>query len=83
MVKIPAKSTAIDWDYDREADVLYLSLGEPTPTVGVDIGDGVIVRYDEECQEVVGLTLVGLRARVKSSLVNPPERNTQHAIHGT
>jgi hypothetical protein len=30
--------------------------------VGVDIGEGVIVRYNEPRQEVVGLTLLGLRA---------------------
>ena len=67
-VKIPEKPTVIDWDYDGEADVLYLSLGEPTPAVGVDIGEGVILRYDEARQEVVGLTLIGLRARLLAGL---------------
>ena len=66
------KSTAITWDYDEDADVLYLSLGEPRPAVGVDIGEGVIVRYDEVLQEVVGLTLLGLRARLLQGLSIPP-----------
>jgi uncharacterized protein YuzE len=58
----------ITWDYDEDADVLYLSVGEPRPAVGMDIGEGVIVRYDEGRQEVVGLTLIGLRSRVMASL---------------
>ena len=74
-VKILEKPAVIDWDYDGEADVLYLSLGEPTPAVGVDIGDGVILRYDEARQEVVGLTLIGLRARLLAGLANPLEAN--------
>lgn len=53
----------IGWDYDEEADVIYLSVGEPKPAVGVDIGMGVVARYDEERKEVVGITLIGLRAR--------------------
>lgn len=67
-IKILAKPTAITWDYDADADVLYLALGEPQPAVGVDIGEGVIVRYDEAHQEVVGLTVLGLRARLLQGL---------------
>ena len=74
-VKILEKPAVIDWDYDGEADVLYLSLGEPTPAVGVDIGEGVVLRYDEARQEVVGLTLIGLRARLLAELANPLEAN--------
>lgn len=58
----------VRWDYDEEADVLYLSVGEPRPAVGVDIGEGVVARYDEEHNEVVGVTLVGLRARLLREL---------------
>ena len=45
-MKILEKPDSLRWDYDEEADVLYLSIGKPTPAVGVDIGEGVIVRYD-------------------------------------
>jgi uncharacterized protein YuzE len=67
-IRILEKPTTITWDYDEEADVLYLSLGAPQPAVGVDIGDGVIVRYDETRQEVVGLTVLGLRTRLLKGL---------------
>ena len=58
----------MSWDYDEAADVLYLSVGDPQPAVGVDIGDGIVLRYDEGRQEVVGLTLIGLKARLMQEL---------------
>ena len=45
----------------KRLNVLYLSVGEPRPASGVDIGEGIILRYDEIRKEVVGLTLIGLR----------------------
>ena len=70
-VKILEKPAEIDWDYDEEADVLYLSLGEPRQALGIDVGDGVVLRYDEAAKEVVGLTLIGLRARLLRELAGP------------
>ena len=67
-VKILEKKERVDWDYDEEADVLYLSIGKPRKATGVDIGDGVVVRYDEKKREVVGLTILGVRARLVESL---------------
>ena len=43
-VRILEKSDRLDWDYDGEADVLYVSIGKPRKATGVDIGQGVIVR---------------------------------------
>jgi uncharacterized protein YuzE len=71
-VKILEKPSSITWDYDEEADVLYLAIGKPQPAVGLDIGEGVIVRYDEAHNEVVGLTLIGLRARLLKRLTGIP-----------
>ena len=62
------KETELSWDYDGEADVLYISLGKPREAVGIDIGDGVIVRYDEAKGEVVGITILGLRDRLEQFL---------------
>lgn len=55
-----------DWEYDGEADTLYLSFGAPRPATGVDIGQGVIVRYDEVLKEVVGLTIVGVGRQLEA-----------------
>jgi uncharacterized protein YuzE len=67
-VRILEKADRIDWDYDEEADVLYLSFGKPRKAVGVDLGEGIVVRYDEKKKEVVGLTVLGMRARLLESL---------------
>jgi uncharacterized protein YuzE len=67
-VKILERPVNVTWDYDEEADVLYLSVGDPAPAVGVDIGEGVVLRYDESRREVVGLTIIGLRARLLQGL---------------
>lgn len=63
-IKILERPSSLTWDYDEEADVLYISVGQPRSAVGVDIGDGLIVRYDETNHEVVGLTVIGMRDRL-------------------
>ena len=49
--------------YDREADVLYLSVGDPRPAVSREIGDDVLLRVDPDSGEVVGLTILNLSTR--------------------
>ena len=67
-IKILDKKENLNWDYDEEADVLYISVGEPQKALGIDIGEGAIVRYKEETGEVVGFTLMGVKERLLSSL---------------
>jgi uncharacterized protein YuzE len=62
-VNILERSAALTWDYDEEADVLYRSVGEPGTAIAVDLGDGLVVRYDDAEHEVIGLTVIGLRER--------------------
>jgi uncharacterized protein YuzE len=67
-IKILEKKENLDWDYDEDADVLYISIGEPTKAVSVDVGEGVIVRYSEEKGEVVGLTIIGVKEKTLSAI---------------
>jgi uncharacterized protein YuzE len=67
-VTILDKPQDLQWDYDEDADVLYLSIGEPQPAIGIDIGEGLVLRYNEAEQNVVGLTIIGLRARLLKEL---------------
>jgi uncharacterized protein YuzE len=67
-LKILEGKPQLDWEYDEEADVLYISIGKPRSAVGVDIGEEVIVRWDEQKREVVELTIIGLRARLAESV---------------
>lgn len=68
-MKILESKDHLNWEYDEEADVLYISVGDPQPALGVDIGEGVVVRYDERKSEVVGLTIVGLREKLLKELI--------------
>ncbi|MCG6550973.1 MAG: DUF2283 domain-containing protein [Candidatus Magnetominusculus sp. LBB02] len=70
MLKILEKQENLNWDYDDEADVLYISIGEPKQAIGVDIGEGVIMRYTEETSELVGLTIIGIKERFLKGFQN-------------
>lgn len=48
--------------YDKEADVLYVSLGHPEYTKYVEVGEDLILRLDPETEEVVGFTIIGFAA---------------------
>lgn len=44
-------------DYDEEADVLYLSFGEPRSAITEEMGN-IGVRVDPKTNEIVGLTVI-------------------------
>jgi hypothetical protein len=46
-------------------------IGKPRKATGVDIGQGVVVRFDEKRREVTGFTILGVRARLVESLRRP------------
>ena len=62
-MNILEKKEKLDWDYDEEADVLYISIKKPQIATGVDVGEGIILRYREDSKEVVGLTIIGFKER--------------------
>lgn len=67
-LKILEKEEKLSWEYDDEADVLYISIGEPKPAESLDIGEGTIVRIDPKTKEVVGFTLLSLSERILKEL---------------
>lgn len=48
------------WDYEREADVLYISFGSPQKALTMDLGIGILARYLEKTGKLVGFTIVGV-----------------------
>jgi len=44
--------------YDRSADVLYCSFGEPRPAISVEEDNGVVLRLDPDTDELIGITIV-------------------------
>lgn len=62
MEKVAISLEKIDLDYDEEADVLYMSFGEPREAKdSVEVEDGVIYRIADN--EVVGITIIDFKAR--------------------
>jgi uncharacterized protein YuzE len=67
-VKINERQDGLHWSYDADADVLYIAVERPREAAGVDLGHGLVARYDERTGNVVGLTVIGLRARIEDRL---------------
>lgn len=59
------KPKQVTWDYDREADTLYISFGEPRPALTLDLGGGILARYLEKTKEFVGFTIIGVSQTIK------------------
>jgi len=60
--KVAISLKKIDFDYDEEADVLYISFGKPREAKdSVEVEDGVIYRIADN--EVIGITITDFRAR--------------------
>jgi len=54
----------IDFDYDEEADVLYISFGKPREAKdSVEVENGVVYRLADN--EVVGITITEFKARTQ------------------
>jgi uncharacterized protein YuzE len=46
--------------YDKDADVFYLSFGEPRVAVTEELDDYVLVRRDPKTRDVTGITIANL-----------------------
>ncbi len=67
-IKFFKPNAQLDWSYDEEADVLYISAGKPREAVGLNVEVDVVVRYDERTMELVGLTIIGLKQQIEEQL---------------
>lgn len=68
LIKILEDSPNITGDYDRTADILYISLGETSSAIAIELGEGIIARYNEQTNTIVGITVIGLREKVLKEL---------------
>ena len=44
--------------YDRDADVLYVSIGSPRPAYTEEDEQGLLIRKDPKTREIVGITVL-------------------------
>lgn len=69
--------------YDLEADVAYLSFGEPKPSVTEELNNHVLVRRDPKTGEIRGITITSFTKyfkQRKEMKVEIPEISRQ-ALH--
>ncbi len=57
-LKLMEKKDNLQWDYDADADVLYISVGPPAKGEGIDLGNDTIVRINPETKEIIGFTII-------------------------
>jgi len=53
--------TRLTTSYDADADVLYLSFGEPVPAYGEHLDEDVVLRHALDDDRIVGITVIGFR----------------------
>jgi uncharacterized protein YuzE len=62
-------SDTLQYFYDAEADVLYVSKGEPRADADSDeVEEGIIARFDPVTREVVGFTILNFLKRAGKPL---------------
>lgn len=65
-------------EYDREADVLYVSFGPPRPSVALAVEDWLAIHITPSAPQICGLTIIGFKrifSRIRPDLIeNLPER---------
>lgn len=65
-------------EYDREADVLYVSFGPPRPSVALAVEDWLAIRITPSAPQICGFTIIGFKrifSRIRPDLIeNLPER---------
>ena len=54
-----AHSPNLSADYDRDADVLYIALGDPRPAEGEDSARGIVYRFAMDDNAPCGVTIIG------------------------
>jgi len=67
-LKIKEKKEDLNWIFDAEADVLYISSGKPKYAVSLDIGEGTVLRFDPETNDVIGVTIMNVSKRALREL---------------
>jgi len=71
-ISISERKDKISWDYDADADILYIAFGNPRFAEGIDIGEGTIIRIDPETKEINGITILNPLHRTLTTLNGKP-----------
>ncbi|TEU11205.1 MAG: DUF433 domain-containing protein [Anaerolineales bacterium] len=65
------KAKALNYHYDREEDILYVTLGDSDSALCIEQENGFLVRIDPESDEIVGFTVIDFSQRAADRVVTP------------
>ena len=66
--------TKINYDYDEDDDILYLSIGKPKPSITTEVEEGILIRKDINTGKIIGVTILDYMDRVnKNEKINLPK----------
>ena len=57
----------MSFSYDKQADVLYLSMGNPRKSISHEVEDGIILRFDAKKKHLSGVTIMDFQARFQKA----------------
>lgn len=57
----------INYDYDEDEDILYVTIGKPTPSVSEEIEEGILIRRDIKTHKLTGVTILDYKDRIKNN----------------
>lgn len=67
-------TTTIISNYDEEDDILYLSIGKPTPAITNETDEGVLIRRDIKTKKIIGVTILDYKYRKSKKMkINLPK----------
>ena len=60
---IPLTKEGLNIAYDKDTDILYITMGAACASVSIDTNDGNLMSVDPTTDEVVGITLLDFKER--------------------
>jgi len=65
------KARTLDYHYDSEEDILYVTLGDSDSALCIEQGEGFLVRIEPESGEVVGFTVIDFSVKAAERVAVP------------
>ena len=71
----------VQFHYDREADVLYLSIGKPQKAKTVETGEDFVLRLHPKNGQVVGMTIINFSKHFPQVRLGRPDLPTDGSFN--
>jgi uncharacterized protein (DUF433 family)/uncharacterized protein YuzE len=65
------KAKTLNFHYDRDEDILYVTLGDSDSALCIEQEDGFLIRIDPESGEVVGFAVIDFSQRASERVATP------------